>query len=82
MEAKPMNDTPHSAAPDAGRPVAGAARARWLWAYLPFAAALRKPLLDERTRFLSGAVDHADLKLRMDLWDARQPPSSPWALWR
>jgi hypothetical protein len=64
------------------RVAVGAPRTALQWALRSIATALRELTLDERTRFFSRARDHADLKRRMEIWDAREPRSTPWTLLR
>lgn len=40
---------------------------------------LREFLRDERTRYLSGASDNADLERRLRAWEAREQRPGPWA---
>jgi hypothetical protein len=54
---------------------------RWIAAPI---SALRRRLeaasLDERTRYLAGATDHADLRRRMQAWDEAERRRSLWLL--
>lgn len=54
---------------------------RWIAALI---GALRRSIeaasLDERTRYLAGATDHADLRRRMRAWDEAERHRNRWLL--
>jgi hypothetical protein len=75
-----MTDITHHQAPGTRRLAVGALHATLRWALRHIATVLREHMLDERTRFLSGACDHADLKRHQELWDADELRSRPWML--